>query len=478
LLVVVLLALSLILVKRPWWPSDSKKNIVERDLTANGSDNPIMGAVISPDGRQLAYYDPRNKLSLLQVDTGEKRNFPNSTDMAPQGWFPDGTHLLVGPAAPGGLWKMSTLDGSTRKLLDPSLGVAEVSLSPDGREIAFNKASKMGELWITEADGEDPHAVLSIEPSKIYALAWSPTSQRVAYVRFGEKVTSIESCDRKGGQRRLILSEKNLQGADGLSDVSWSADGRLFYRLIKPAPNGDSKSIWSIEVDPDTGRVRGRSSQVTAWTVLSQRNFSQSADGKRLAFVNTRSQDTVQVAEIRPGGTGLGAPSPLTGDNWNKWLEEWTGDSQAIVFKSSPQGKFGIFKQDIRTHRTESLITDLYSPDAKYMLNTPVVISPDRQWLLFTQTSKDDRSGSSTRLMRMPMSGGAASVVLTGYFFYDCASQINVCVVSEVYGGRRVFSLLDPTKGRGPDIAQADPTSTHWSLSSDGKRIGFSFQVR
>ena len=74
--------------------------------------------------------------------------------------------------------------------------------------------------------------------------------------------------------------------------------------------------------------------------------------------------------------------------------------------------------------------------------------------------------------MRVPLNGGPAALVLAGSFSYDCASQANVCIVSEVLkdkGG--VFSRLDPVRGRGPDVAKTEQHFVRWSLSPNGKSI-------
>ena len=461
------LVAALFVFKSQWIHPSQKQQPVQRELTANPSDNPILRAVISPDGRQLAYADRVNGLSLLQIDTGEKRTFPNTASVVLLGWFADGTHLLVGHYNAGGLLKMSTLDGATRRLLDETVPVENASVSPDGTRIAFIKNPKPTEFWMMGANGEDPHRILSIESAVTFNLAWSPTSRRIVYSLGNPDGASLESCDRDGGQRALIASEFGLSGPYGLSDVSWSADGRVFYTLRESAPNFQYGNIWSIEVDPDTGLVRGKPSQITSGTGFAQINFSQSRDGMRFAFLRVRSQDMVQVAEIRHDGD-LGTSQPLSGENWSTELFGWTSDSRAVVYESHPQGQWGFFKQDVRTHETQTLLSGPNWYDNPWA-------SPDGQWLLFTQTSHDDPSDNSARLMRMPMNGGSPTVVLPGQFSYRCASQARICVLSEVAKNQVVFSLLDPVKGRGRDLAHADPDSADsgWSLSSDGKSIAF-----
>jgi len=169
--------------------------------------------------------------------------------------------------------------------------------------------------------------------------------------------------------------------------------------------------------------------------------FSASVDGRRFAFLRTDQQDTVRIAEIQRGGRVLGASQLLRGENWDRWPKGWTRDSEAVIYDSNPRGRWEIFKQDLQTHQTQSLLSgsDNYRDG---------VVSPDGQWLLFTQNPSGASKGESARLMRMPMNGGPATSVLSGEFSYDCASQADVCVIAEDSKDRRIFSSLDPVKGR------------------------------
>src|SRR5262249_8325779 len=69
----VVLIVALYAFKGGWFRAAPNRQLVQRELTANVSGDPVLFAVISPDGRQLAYADRTNGLTLLQVDSGEKK---------------------------------------------------------------------------------------------------------------------------------------------------------------------------------------------------------------------------------------------------------------------------------------------------------------------------------------------------------------------------------------------------------------------
>ena len=449
----------------PWLHTEPKKQIVQRQLTGNSEDNPVIASVISPDGKQLAYLDRANGLSLLQIDSGEKRTLPNSTTTVPLGWYPDGTHLLIGDfKLPHTLWKMSTVDGSSRKLLELDEDFNDVLISPDGSRIAFDKLSKHSELWVMRADGQEPHRLLSVAPAGIVTFTWSPTSERIIYLLDDKTGDFLESCSSEGSQKVIALTDNRLLHSLVNGSLVWAANGAVFYSLAEPSPNEQYSNIWSIDVDPNTGRPRGQPSQMTRGTGFNAATFSISADGKRFTYQQIREQHISRIVEIKPGSAELGQLQSLSNEQWKTWPSGWTTDSQSVILLSNPQGTWGIFQRNLKTHETHPLVSvsDEYA--------SPVV-SPDGQWLLFTKTSQGDTSGSSKQLMRMPMTGGPATLVLAGDFSYDCASRARICLLSEVVKGKRVFSVLDPLKGRGSDVAQAEYTPAQWSLSADGKSI-------
>jgi len=65
-------------------------------LTANSPDVPVYFGAISPDGRYLAYIDPRGTfLREIATDESHALSLPQGFRVHHLSWFPDGSHLLA-----------------------------------------------------------------------------------------------------------------------------------------------------------------------------------------------------------------------------------------------------------------------------------------------------------------------------------------------------------------------------------------------
>ena len=340
--VVILLASAILLYERPWSHVEARKQMVLRDLTA-GSIDSFEGAIISPDGTQLALANNANELSLLQISTGDRR-FLVRDPLWPASWYPDGAHLLAMGNETPGLWKVSTFDGKKQRLLaDETL--TDAALSPDGKWIAFVTKSAPGKIWIMGSNGENPVELTGLSAkSFVKGLAWSPTARRILYLSLsankqGAEKSAILSCDREGGHEIEIVSSPYLGSNLGLSDVYWGWDGRVFYTLREPPPNSAGANIWVVPVDSETGQVRGETSRVTSYLGLSEVCFSESKTGKELIFYKVRRKDAILIADINRVSGELRKVTPLRGEGWTTAWPLWTHDGRKLAFYSSPAGR-------------------------------------------------------------------------------------------------------------------------------------------
>jgi eukaryotic-like serine/threonine-protein kinase len=161
-LLLILAATSLL-----WWKYSRplpRADMTERQLTTSSSDNPIIGAAISGDGKYLAYSDNFG-VHLRSLESGEIRDIPNPAQFGGAHvfwnihWFPDSTRFLavshrfnlLGPAT---TWEASVMGGALHKVRDDLQGW---SVSPDGSLVAATKADDNAywswrELWVMGSD--------------------------------------------------------------------------------------------------------------------------------------------------------------------------------------------------------------------------------------------------------------------------------------------------------------------------------------
>jgi serine/threonine protein kinase/Tol biopolymer transport system component len=467
---VFLVALGGLAIVRRWEASKPvpgpEEEVVRRQLTAKAPGQQITIAAISRDGRYLAYNDVTWKMYLLQIDGGKLRQLPSS-DFSPLEWFPDGDHLLVGGRGQhSGVWKMSILDGSSRKLLDSD----GVKLSPDGSHLAYTKTLAANQIWVMGENGEAAHRIAQFDTlDAIDSFAWSPNGQRLVYTRrrgeFVKPEVAIETCDLQGGQRTLILSEPRLWDNNGVSDLQWLPDGRILYRLPGPYTSSNSDSdIWAVAADPGSGRPLGSPKRLTN-ALGDARVFGASADGQRFTYISSRATDSDYLGNLESGPRTFN-PRRLTLDEWNNAPFDWTRDSKAVLINSNRSGRAAVLEQRIDQQSSEILLS---GPEG-YLWP---VFSPSGDRLLFTMTASGDRHDPSARLMSVPVDGGARSALLNGRYTYHCGSVRSArCVVSEVEGQQLVFSVLDPVEGKGAEMRRVEaPANAYWDLSPDAKQI-------
>jgi hypothetical protein len=108
-----------------------RSQIAQLQLTARTADKPVTGAVISRDGKYVAYSD-KDGISIQEIENGESHKLPGTVGLELQDWYPDGLHLLVTDGKD--LWTLFAFSGEKHKLASHVVGAG---ISPDGSQILF-----------------------------------------------------------------------------------------------------------------------------------------------------------------------------------------------------------------------------------------------------------------------------------------------------------------------------------------------------
>jgi serine/threonine protein kinase len=477
--VAALVVVAWFLPRHPTKPS-AELSITQKRLTSQSSENMIGNAAISPDGKYLAYSDPAG-IHVKLLSTSEERLIPRPAGV-PAGtywnvdsWFPDGTQLLADVYEPGGhksMWTVSLLAQSPRELRE---GASGFEVSPDGTRIAFcpRATAELREIWVMGTQGGNPQKVLAVgENESLPQVHWSPDGQRLAFIReqgasYFYLQDSIETCNLNGASRTVVVSSPDL----GLGGFCWLPRGRIVYAR-RESPLSTDDNLWQVGIDNHTGQPTGQPQRITQWAGSFLLGLSASTDGKRLVLLKQTTQAQIYLGELAAGGTRMNPPRRLTSGEAYDYPTAWTADSKAVLFVSTRNGTWGIFKQGISQETSEPMFVG--PQDVSYPR-----LSADGAWILFLLVSPSTQANPARpdRLVRIPVSGGVPEFVLEtpSWDGFSCArAPASLCVIIEPSQDRkhRTITAFDPLQGRGKVLRtiENDPPPTYGgtNLSPDG----------
>ena len=466
---------------------------MEQRLTANPSDVPVNNAVVSPDGKYLAYADPTG-LYLRQISSGETRpwTLPKGFVAWPYSWFPDSTHLLVRRIATQpqdlslslwqtSLYELSMLGGEPQEMVN---NAAAGYVSPDGSRIAYLPMPNVNqvwtpntnEMWMMDSDGANPRRVVSvgekkygIYPNWIYTVAWSPTGQHLAYIENHfvagpvpvQPTHSLRIIGPNGEGATVVLDDPRIGEA-----LWWAPDGRILFSYREdPASSQDNYGVYSIRVDERTGKATGPPQPITQ-AEGRIRGMSGTADGKRLVLWRSNAAWQVFIASLDAASHQWKEPRRLTLDANVNIATAWTADSKAVLFFSNRNGTWKLFKQAI-DETTPEVLAEGRS------ISLPR-LSADGSQVLYVSSSNPDDVSYPASVMSKPLAGGAPRMVIQGkgIWNHQCArAPSTMCIFSQFDGQDHVFRSFDLEHGAGRELLRIPDDSPNWSLSSDGSKL-------
>jgi DNA-binding winged helix-turn-helix (wHTH) protein/Tol biopolymer transport system component len=443
----------------------------QRRLTANPEEAPVTSAVISPDGKYLAYSDSTG-LYLKLVDSGETHPLPLPANFTPavESWFPDSVHLAVSwvenASKPPGLWTISILGGSPRKLTDVG---SFARVSPDGAKIAFSRGPwDDNEIWLMDSDGNGARKLVDGGLDYFGPVGWSPDGQRFAAVRGSVErpESQIQVYDPQTGRPENMLSLAGLG-----PDLLWAAPGKLLYTRIEAPPNQDNSNIWEVEFDQRTGHPSG------SVRVTDDRDcvgsMTASSNGKRLAITRYSHQGDVYLTTIDENSRRLTAPRRFTLDQRNDFPSSWTPDSKTVLVVSDRDGVNHIFKQKSDQAQPELFVGGKQNVWLPHM-------TPDGASVLYLTGSDQVGPSDKVQLLSVPLEGGPSRPVLEqpGIVNYQCARlPSRVCVYGSVEPEDYKFYAFDPSNGNRrqlPIRMKKGSAMNNWNLSPDGRYLAIS----
>ena len=221
-------------------------------------------------------------------------------------------------------------DGSgERQITYPPQGYVDRNpdVSPDGRRIVFEREGvdcgpdcSFDEVFVVNANGSHLTQLTHNPPGEVCGLgghcsgspAWSPDGRQIAFNRASGPVVDdiienvgihIMNADGSGVRQITQTSADPAIGED--SDPQWSPDGHkiVFQRFnVRTGTPTDGVALWTVNL------VTGHERRVTPWRLRAGDTPDWSPDGRRILFhsnVAGPSDVSANLYTIRPNGTHL-----------------------------------------------------------------------------------------------------------------------------------------------------------------------------
>lgn len=278
------------------------------------------------------------------------------------------------------IWRRRIPEATTGKaaparVISSTYGDGCPQYSPDGKRIVFcSNRSGAVQIWVCEADGASPRQLTDLDHhySDTGTPRWSPDGREIAFDSVEGGNRDIYVISAEGGRPRRLTTEV----AEDMNP-SWSHDGRWIY--FGSNRNG-SLQIWKLPV------AGGQAVQVTK-----QGGFEgfESPDAKFFYYAKGRGIPGLWRIPVEGGAETFVLDHHQAG-LWRCWAVV----EQGIYFATAETGTRSLLEFFSFATSQITQIAVLDKPITKHSWG--LSISPDGQWLLYTQF---DQSGSDIMLL-------------------------------------------------------------------------------
>jgi Tol biopolymer transport system component len=399
-------------------PGSASGGLRSQPLTANPPTRPLLGAVISPDGRYLAFVDSSGfYVQLIGTDEIHRLEVPPGLRGHSVSWFPDAARLVLGAFEADGvtssLWLASILGTEARKLRDDASAAA---VSPDGSLIAFLPGRGQNEIWVTGPKGTEPRRVATAPSRARYArLAWATDNDRIVVSGWKEgEQGNIGFIESHG-----VLDRKThvlVEGADYAATVDaglWGAPkGRIVYCRAEAPPHEGDSNLWEVRLSDRTGERVGNPRRLTDWAGTAVEAPSTAYNGSCLVALKSYARTDVVVGTLGGPGGSLSEVRSLTKGDGDAYPTGWRPDGGTVLFATNRNGSWDVFEQSLSIRASAQAAAAVAAlPDEEaggFVAGDP----PDIYY--WTWQRSEGSAEVDARLMRLPEGQMASLPLLTG----------------------------------------------------------------
>jgi Tol biopolymer transport system component len=423
---------------------------------------------LSRDGRLLAFTSQRTGTPRiwLQVAGGREAPLTDGPDTLPR-ISPDGAMVLFTREEAGAraLYRVPTIGGSARRLV---AGASEGDWSPDGRRIAFLRATTSGgrtvsEIGIAGADGSEPRRLAAVPDRALRRLRWSPNGEWVA-VRVGPLQGQLDPeialfHTATGERGRVAVSQRRGQ----VYGFAWRAAGELVYGEVTGATAAGSSRVLALDVA--SGRSRGLFG-------LPGRIATVDAAGDRIAvdvLANRQAIAELEITGAEPPAAAIGGTTAAPASRPLRSITHAGAEDRQPAY--SPQGDWLVFSSN-RTGNLDLWLVHLQTGEERQLTDDAAddwdpAFHPDGRAVVWSSNR-----GGHFEIWQMALDGTGARQISA-----DGADAENPTVTPD--GRFLVYNSFHPRRGGiwkqplggGPAARLVAGATTLPEVSPDGRHV-------
>jgi serine/threonine protein kinase/Tol biopolymer transport system component len=364
----------------------------------------------------------------------------------------------------GTLYRLPLLGGTPIKLLERI--DSAVTLSPDGKHLAFLRASYPTEnesaLIVANIDGSDERAMaVKKKPERLAPIffatpSWSPDGKLIATSVATAGVSTFD-----GARSQVIAFPVNGGPEVNLTPDPWLFSGQVEWLpdmsgliVIAGENGGPGAQVWFLSY-PD-----GQKRRITN-DLDQHRAIGMSADGKM--FVNIVGTGAVTIWITPEGDASRAVQLPVGNIGSYSSLGNslaWMADGR-IIFASAEGNEVNLWISDANGTNRRALT-------ANSGINVSPVVSPDRRYIVFSST----RAGQAN-IWRMTIDGNSPAQLTHGTADSNpvISPDAKWVVYSTLNSGRPTIWKVAIDGGEPVQIVNR--ASSYPMISPDGKLLAF-----
>jgi Tol biopolymer transport system component/DNA-binding winged helix-turn-helix (wHTH) protein len=456
---IIAVGLALIAARGVW--SSGGGSLPDVRLTPLIVANNLAYAMISPDGKHIAYVANDTEGQSLwvrqtaAVGAGARLAGPLPGHFWGVRYSPGEEYLYyvfedrLHPVG-GALFRIPTQGGEAQKLI---VGIAGApSFSPDGRRLVFKRyeSNDRGYLLMATALGTESRIIAASSASyAFYNYQWAADGKSIYYVE-GTRSSdgsawSIFDLPATEGPAKLVMAPR----AKPLRSVNWLNRSEILALI--PDEDSEISQIWRLRAG---GPARRLTNGITAYAMISA-----TADSRTILANSTETQDSIWIASA-PGMVRKEAVRiPLPAGSYNDPV--WTPDGRIVY-----AGQSNLWLATADGLERKPLIPE------KVIAAEPVV-SADGRSIVFVL-----RRQGSMNLWRTGTDGSGLRQVTTGRFDLHPALSPDgrwVAYASNVLGHWALWKA--PFDGAGSPLKLVDSLRASPVISPDGKLLAYTGEM-